>query len=216
MDYTGISMINSQMHQLQECLKRDLPGRQAQELMAPSIRPPGLAQFNGSNPRSSGVMILLFPSGQGVCTVFIVRTPGGPHGGQISLPGGKQEISDSDLSDTARRETFEEIGVGSDSIAEIGKLTPLYVPHSNFIIQPVIGWVAFYPVFTLDEQEVASVIVTPLKQLFDPVNRKTMILNRAGAEIMAPYYEASGHRIWGATAMIISEFENIFTSCISG
>ncbi|MCX6224199.1 MAG: CoA pyrophosphatase [Bacteroidia bacterium] len=209
-------MINNQILQLQECLKDKLPGRTAQELMAPSIRPQGLAQFNGTNPRSSGVMILLFPSKQGISTVFILRTPGGPHGRQISLPGGKQENSDEDLSQTALRETFEEIGVDSGLIKKIGLLTPLYVPHSNFVIQPVIGYVGYHPVFVLDSKEVAGVIVTPLNQLFHPDNRKTMILHRSGAEIIAPYYEASGHRIWGATAMIMSEFERIFTSCICG
>lgn len=208
-------MINDQMLQLQKCLGQELPGRQAQELMAPSIRPPGLAQFDGTNPRSSGVMILLFPTEQGVSTVFIQRTEGGPHGGQISLPGGKQEDSDGNLSQTALRETFEEIGVAPGLIREIGVLTPLYVPHSNFIIQPVVGFIGFLPAFVLDGKEVAGVIITPLKQLFHPDNRKTMILHRLGVEIAAPYYEASGHRIWGATAMIMSEFERIFISCIS-
>ena len=209
-------MIDFQILQLEKCLKMELPGPKAQQLMAPSIRPPGLAHFDGTNPRSSGVMILLFPTDLGISTVFILRTQGGPHGGQISLPGGKQEDSDTDLSETARRETFEEIGVVSASIREIGALTPLYVPHSNFIIQPVIGHVGFQPVFVLDHKEVAGVIVTPLRQLFDPANRKTMVLKRSGVQVVAPYYEAAGHRIWGATAMIMSEFERIFTSCISG
>ena len=208
-------MIDNQINRLRECLKKELPGRTAQELMAPSIRPPGLAQFDGTNPRSSGVMILLFPSGNGISTVFILRTPGGPHGGQISLPGGKQEDSDADLTETAKRETSEEIGVAPELISEIGSLTPLYVPHSNFVIQPVIGFTLLYPEFVPDTKEVAGVIEISLKDLFDPANRKTMILHRSGAEITAPYYEAGGHRIWGATAMIMSEFEWIFTSCIS-
>lgn len=209
-------MIKNQMEQLADCLKKELPGQPAQALMAPSIRPPGLANFDGSNPRSSGVMILLFPADEGISTVFILRTQGGPHGGQISLPGGKQENSDANLTETARRETFEEIGVEPASIKDIGILTPLYVPHSNFIIQPAIGYIGFYPDFIPDHKEVAGVIVTPLKELFSPDNRRSMILNRAGPEITAPYYEASGHRIWGATAMIISEFERVFISCISG
>ncbi len=208
-------MIKSQLLQLQDCLRNELPGAPAQELMAPSVRPPGLAQYDGTNPRSSGVMILLFPSGAGISTVFIVRTPGGPHGGQISLPGGKQEITDADLFQTAMRETHEEIGVDSSLITVIGSLTPLYVPHSNFHIQPVIGFVMELPELKLDTNEVAGVIIAPLKDLFDPANRRTMVLHRSGAEIVAPYYEASGYRIWGATAMIMSEFERIFTSCIS-
>jgi 8-oxo-dGTP pyrophosphatase MutT (NUDIX family) len=208
-------MISDQIHRLKECLKNDLPGTSAQALMAPSIRPPGMENFDGSQPRSSGVMILLFPTDDGLSTVFIHRTQGGPHGGQISLPGGKQELSDANLSETARRETFEEIGVNPELINEIGLLTPLYVPHSNFIIQPVVGFVGFKPEFVPDAKEVEEVIITPLKHLFHKDNRKSMILKGAGAEITAPYYEASGHRIWGATAMIISEFERVFISCIS-
>ncbi len=214
MEYTGISMINNQMLHLGECLRKELPGRPAQEIMAPSIRPPGMDQFDGSNPTSSGVMILLFPGNKGLSTVFIHRTAGGPHGGQISLPGGKQEKSDLDLADTAKRETFEEVGVDPDLIKVIGKLTPLYVPHSNFIIQPLIGYVELQPDFICDQKEVAGVIVAPLKHLFNPENRKTMILKRSDIEIIAPYYDAEGERIWGATAMIMSEFEWIFTSCI--
>ena len=215
MAFIGISMISSEMHRLRDCFKKELPGSRAQGLMAPSIRPPGLAQYDGSNPRSSGVMILLFPSEQGISTVFIVRTPGGPHGGQISLPGGKQEKTDADLRETARRETFEEIGVHPELITEIGQLTPLYVPHSNFIIQPVVGFTGHYPDFVPDAKEVESVLVTPLHELFNQENHKSMTFHRAGVEILAPYYEIGGHRIWGATAMIISEFEQIFISCIS-
>jgi len=214
MVYTGISMIKH-IIQLQDCLKRELPGPGAQQLMAPSVRPPGLAGFDGSNPRSSGVMILLFPSENGMSTVFILRTAGGPHGGQISLPGGKQEDIDTDLIQTAKRETFEEVGVDAGVIREIGVLTPLYVPHSNYIIQPVIGYVGSRPEFIPDGKEVADVIVAPLSELYNPENRRTMTLYRLGAEIVAPYYEVAGHRIWGATAMIMSEFERVITSCIS-
>ncbi len=215
MESIGISMISEQILHLGECLKKELPGRPAQELMAPSVRPPGMDRFDGSNPRSSGVMILLFPGVVGISTVFILRTLGGPHGGQISLPGGKQEPEETDLTDTAIRETHEEVGVNPELIGVIGRLTPLYVPHSNFIIQPVVGYLKSKPEFILDQKEVAGVIVVELQQLFHPENRKTMILSRSGLDITAPYYDVSGHRIWGATAMIMSEFERIFISCIS-
>lgn len=215
MGFTGISMINFLIARLGDCLSKDLPGARAQNLMAPSVRPPGLDKFDGTNPLSSGVMILLFPADEGISTVFIKRTQGGAHSGQIALPGGKQEYSDQNLLHTAKRETFEEIGVKADLIRDIGVLTPLYVPHSNFVIQPVIGFVTFYPVFELQKEEVAEVIVVPIRQLFNPVNRKTMSFHHQGTEIIAPYYDTYGHQIWGATAMIISEFEVVFTSCIS-
>ena len=208
-------MTREEIAGLGDCLKKALPGQPAQNLMAPSMRPPGMAQYDGSKPRSSGVMILLFPIDRLIHTVFIIRTEGGPHGGQISLPGGKQEKSDPDLVFTARRETQEEIGVNPDLIEDLGLLTPLYVPHSNFIIQPVIGYTGIKPGFVADKKEVAGMITPSLKELFAPENRRTMTLKRAGFEITAPYYDAGGHRIWGATAMIMSEFERLVTSCIS-
>jgi 8-oxo-dGTP pyrophosphatase MutT (NUDIX family) len=208
-------MISDRISCLFDCLGRELPGEAAQGLMAPSVRPPGLAQFDGSQPRSSGVMILLFPAPEGLSTVFILRTEGGPHGGQISLPGGKQEQSDADLVATARRETQEEIGVDAAQVRDLGLLTPLYVPHSNYIIQPVVGYLNSTPVFVPDKQEVAGVISCTLEELFAPENRKNMVFHRSGFDISAPYYNAGGHRIWGATAMIMSEFERIFISCIS-
>jgi 8-oxo-dGTP pyrophosphatase MutT (NUDIX family) len=201
--------------QIEECLKKELPGPVAQSLMAPSIRPPGIENFDGSSPRSSGVMILLFPGDHGLNTVFILRTQGGMHGGQISLPGGKQEPTDIDLAETAKRETFEEIGVDPRKIEVIGELTPLYVPHSNFIIQPVIGYVSEFPRFVMEQREVCAIIQTSIADLFDPKNRKSMVLDKSGVEITAPYYDVEGHRIWGATAMIISEFERLVISCIS-
>jgi 8-oxo-dGTP pyrophosphatase MutT (NUDIX family) len=209
-------MIDSRINRLRDCLSGILPGRKAQELMAPSVRPAGEARYDGSDPMESGVMILLFPSPEGLSTVFIHRTPGGPHGGQISLPGGRSEKSDLNLVETAIRETHEEIGVDPSGIVALGCLTPLYVPHSNYVIQPVAGYLRYEPVFNPDGNEVEEVIPVSLDRLFDPGNHKTMILRREGFEIAAPYYEACGYRIWGATAMIMSEFERIFTSCISG
>jgi len=201
---------------LQERLTGELPGKESQVLMAPSIRPAGSDTYDGSSPQHSGVMLLLFPDGEGLSTVFMLRSNGGPHGGQISLPGGKQEPGDATLIETAKRETFEEIGVEMSQVKVIGLLTPLYVPHSNYSILPVVGYLDHRPEFFPDCKEVAGIIVVSLAQLFDPANRKTMVLNHSTAAITAPYYDACDHPVWGATAMIISEFEQVLISCISG
>lgn len=193
-----------------------LPGLEAQRLMAPSLRPPGRIRFRESNSRPSAVMILLFPCSDGLGTVFIHRSRWGPHGGQISLPGGRQEPADANLEETAYRETREEIGINTGSVRTLGMLTPLYVPYSNYRIQPVVTFTDTEPEFVPDSREVESVVRVPLLELFHPDNRKSMFIRKLGIRIGAPCYDAGGHCVWGATAMIMSEFEVLFISCISG
>jgi 8-oxo-dGTP pyrophosphatase MutT (NUDIX family) len=209
-------MIESLIRELEKRLGSKLPGRDAQYRMAPSLRPPGNAGNDGSRSKPSGVLILLFPGDDGISTVFIERAQGGPHGGQVSLPGGKREKGDTDLTFTAMREASEEIGINPEEVELLGLLTPLYVPHSNYCIQPVIGYCQEKPSFESNPVEVDEIVVVSLESLFSPENRRIMNYKWGGSTIEAPYYDAGGHMVWGATAMIISEFEILFTSCISG
>jgi len=209
-------MTDPRIGALREALQKPLPGALAQALMAPSLRLHDSPAFTGLPSRSSAVMILLFPASGGLSTVFIHRTQWGPHGGQISLPGGRQEPEDEDLIATAYRESAEEIGLIKEQVETLGVLTPLYVPHSHFVIQPVVAYTGVEPLFCPDRREVESIVTTTLNHLFDPEHRASMLIRTRGVEITAPYYEAAGYRVWGATAMIMSEFEQVVISCISG
>lgn len=186
-----------------------LPGEEAQLLMSPSVRVSGHIFPEPSHSRSSGVMVLLYPNSGDWSTVFIERTLYGPHGGQISLPGGKREKWDADISATALRETMEEIGVDQSDISVIGGLTPLYVPHSNFRIYPFVGFIEREPNMVKNDLEVKSIVRVGIGELFDKKNKGITNFYRSGFNINAPYYNANGHLIWGATAMIMSEFEAI-------
>jgi 8-oxo-dGTP pyrophosphatase MutT (NUDIX family) len=208
-------MINGVIANLQKAIGGNLPGREAQLRMSPSLRPPGQINFDGSAFKPSGVLILLFPGQKGLSTIFIERSQLGPHGGQVSLPGGKQEAGDPDLVHTAIREAEEEIGVDGSALTIIGKLTPLYVPHSNYCIQPVVAWSPQEPQLRINGDEVDELVIVSLDQLFSVENRKTMCLTHNGTVITAPYYDAAGHCVWGATAMIISELEELIISCAS-
>ncbi len=188
-------------------LKGNLPGKEAQEIMAPTVRFQGNKFPNPDLSKPSGVLILLFPSVGDWSTVFIKRTSFGLHGGQISLPGGKMEDNDIDIKATALREAMEEIGSDPFKIKVIGQLTPLHVPHSNFRITPFVGFLEEVPVLQQNEREVQAIIRIRLTELFDMKNRGIKTFNRSGNTIQAPYYNAKGHVVWGATAMIISEFE---------
>jgi len=209
MVYSGIFMTKDKINLLIDRLKEGLPGKAAQEIMAPSLRLPPGQHPDYSLSQASGVLILLFYSDGDLETVFIQRTSFGLHGGQISLPGGKKEEQDFDITETALREASEEIGVDRSKIVVIGRLTPLYVPHSNFCITPVVGFQEEVPEFKINEAEVQSVIRVKLKDLFDQQNRAVQNFLRTGYSIEAPCYKANGHIIWGATAMIMSEFESL-------
>ena len=205
-------MINPEPDKWARLLEQPLPGETAHRRMAPTISP-GHHRWpdpNGATP--SGVLILLYPDPDVLTTVFIERNSAGPHGGQISLPGGKKETTDPTLIHTALRESEEEIGVIANNVRVIGMLTPLFVSHSNFSITPVVGYLSSRPEFHLNPREVTSLIRISVDQLFDVKQRRIMTIKRSGWDIEAPYYDAHGHRIWGATAMIMSEFEAIFTS----
>lgn len=206
-------MISGLIKNLQVRLGESLPGEHAQKLMAPSVRTsPGWKPGKGPS-KPSGVLLLLYPDDHEMSTVLMLRASGGPHSGQVSLPGGRKESGDKNLQDTALRETYEEIGVEAQYVNILGTLTDLYVPNSHFSITPFVGWCEKKPIFTADDHEVKKVLPVSLKDLFAPENRKEKILHYPEYDIRAPYYLVSGEMVWGATAMIISEFEVVFTSC---
>lgn len=191
-------------------LKNGLPGFDAQKIMSPSIRDHALKTSDPSIAKDSSVLLLFYKKNGEIYLPFIKRTTGGTnHGGQISLPGGKFEESDKNRTITAIRETTEELGVESNKIKILGFLTELYIPVSNFMVLPVLGYCEKSPNFHLNEFEVEEIIEMPLTKLFSEKNIYEHSFVKNGFNIKAPYYEAKGHKIWGATAMILSELREM-------
>ncbi|MFB6316959.1 NUDIX hydrolase [Saccharicrinis sp. FJH54] len=195
---------------LAERLKHELPGKEAQLKMVPPASRTN--RFEPMlNPVLSGVLLLLFKKGEKWQTVFIKRPVyNGAHSGQISLPGGKKEEADKDLSATALRETFEEVGVNPDDVQLLGKLTTVQIPVSGFIVEPYVGYIGYEPIFIPDPGEVKEVITAELSLFTDPDIRDVFTFVRGTFSIEAPYYKLHGEKLWGATAMMISEFEEIW------
>lgn len=184
-------------------LQLALPGEEAQLLMAPTFR--GSFPDRGKAVRAA-VLILLYPCGSETHLVFIKRNEyDGPHSGQVSFPGGAWEPADSTLEETALREAREEIGVRG-AIEILGKLSPLHIPVSNFMVSPFVAWMDQTPVFHPDRSEVQYVIEVSLRELLDPAIRDSEILHHHGRRVEAPFYRVGDEKIWGATAMMLSEF----------
>jgi len=193
-------------------LKEELPGSAIQYQMAPAIRQPlPEDMLKGLNPKPSGVLILIYPHDNELFTVLEQRPSyAGPHSGQISLPGGKKELIDKTIVDTALREAHEEIGINLADIELIGSLSDLYIPPSNFCVSPVVAFANKRPAFKIDPSEVASLIEVPLKILADKNIMKSKVMTLSGGFVIeTPYYDIDGNVIWGATAMILSEFIHI-------
>lgn len=202
-------------NRLKEALKSELPGQSAHRLMLPQGRDLYPTSDINSIIRSS-VLMLLFPY-NGEINTCLIRRPSTMryHGGQIAFPGGRYEPTDKDLIQTALRESFEEIGTDINQLEIIGALTPLYVQVSNFTINPFIGWSETIPPFQIDNREVDELFIIPVEKF---LHHKTYQFREVTTKIHgtfeAPGFYVDQLFVWGATAMIISEFNEIFKSLL--
>lgn len=192
-------------------LRESLPGYEAQKRMEPSVRADLLGNtLPNQATRKSAVLILLYPADFGLNFVLIKRqTYDGPHSGQVSLPGGKFDDTDQTLDGTALRETYEEVGIEPGQVRLLGRLTELYIPVSNMVVQPFVGFTPQKPVFTPNLQEVEYIVKVPLTDLLAEANKSVRVISSHGRAITAPHYNLNNEIIWGATAMILSEFEEV-------
>src|SRR6266498_899768 len=189
---------------LKQRLTQPLPGRTAQLLMAPSFRP-DLASL--ASTIKAGVLILLYPDPEKLSLVLMKRnTYPGIHSAQISFPGGKSDPVDKNLIETALREANEETGVDIDTVEVVGTLTPLYIPVSGFEVYPTVAFVPGKPTFIPDATEVDYLIEEPIENLLQPGIIRTKPYRSDKYTGTIPYYDIQGEEVWGATAMILSEF----------
>lgn len=195
---------------LNKALQQPLPGQNAQYRMAPGYRPKlSPEQFMAYSPKIGAVMILLYEKNGEFYTVFTQRhSYDGVHSGQMSFPGGKRDEGDANLNFTALRETEEEVGVEPSLIQTLGALTELYIPPSNFLVHPFVGFADKRPDFKPQEAEVKEIVELPLSFFLNPenINSKTEIKLYNGNVVTVPAYVYNEFVIWGATAIILSEF----------
>jgi 8-oxo-dGTP pyrophosphatase MutT (NUDIX family) len=183
-----------------------LPGIPAQLAMVPEPRPGHKAYYEVEDScRKAGVLVLLYVKAGRLLVLLTLRTENVlHHRGQISLPGGEQHPGES-LEATALRETVEELGADLGAVRVLGRLTPLYIPPSNYCIYPTVAVVPEPPEFHIQPDEVAEVIEAPVGQLADPESFRRETWHYGGQDHEVPFYEFEGHKIWGATAMVLAE-----------
>lgn len=193
--------------------KIDLPGEDAQIIMAPESRKAYLRQsYDITKASRAGVLILLYPDRAGETSFVLIlrRSYKGVHSNQVALPGGRYETEDGNLIQTALRETEEEVGVKASSVEVIKPMTELYIPPSNFLVKPTLAKVDFQPIFVKQDTEVECVIPVKLKDFL----KKSCITSHPittsyAQEKRVPVYKIQNHIVWGATAMMLSEMRVI-------
>ncbi len=206
-------MKNNFIDRLEANLKLPLPGLQAQAKMAFGD---GRLNYDLSkipkDVRPAGVLVHLYIKNEEWYLTLMRRTDrGGRHGGQVSFPGGGLEDSDKNLSEAALREANEEVGILPKQVTLLGELTNLYIPVSNSMVYPFVGYSLTPPNYDIDPMEVKEVIEVPLAHLQNPSNIKKTSIPFPGNIILknVPYFDVFGNVVWGATAMMLSEFLEI-------
>ncbi len=194
--------------------KMELPGETVQFKMAPMERLQELKRVarNQNSAKRAGVLSLFYPSEDFETRLILIlrKTYHGVHSAQVGFPGGKLEPEDQNIQDAALRETEEEVGVPRSAISVLKQLTEIYIPPSNFFVQPFLGITSQPPKFVPEEKEVEALIEVNLRDFMDDLNITTQTLSTSYAEsIEVPAFQLNGHIVWGATAMMLNEVREL-------
>lgn len=196
-----------------------LPGETSHFKMAPEFRVAELklARLKRKNPKKAAVLALFYPDEQNVSHLLLIlrKTYKGVHSNQIGLPGGKVEETDDNLEFTALRETHEEVGVSPEKVTIIRALSEIYIPPSNFEVQPFIGISAASLSFLAQESEVEEIVEVTVSDFLDDSNLFSQRLSTSYAEnVDVPAFKLNEHVVWGATAMMLSEIKELLNQVL--
>jgi len=179
-------------------------------------------QLQSRNPRRlsaddagrAAVLMPILPHGEGFCFLLTQRTHKvETHKGQISFPGGIQEDSDSDLLQTALRETWEEIGLASEGIHVLGEFDE-YLSITGLIVTPFAAWIEGPLNLAPNPDEVDEILKVPFSVFQDNRTVRVETRVRLGVERKIYFYDFQGKEVWGLTAQIIRDLMQLFGSSL--
>jgi 8-oxo-dGTP pyrophosphatase MutT (NUDIX family) len=187
-----------------------LPGHAAQLIMASDFYRDKRIDITQITGYKKSAVCLLFHEKNGQVQFLLIKRPDTHthHAGQIALPGGSCDANET-YEQTALRELYEETGISLDPAAILGRLSPFYIPVSNFYIQPIVAYsdreLSFSP-----SAEVESIIEFSLTELLDDsIISETEVTTAGNIKLKTPYFKVQGFVLWGATAMILSELKEL-------
>lgn len=197
-------------------LNQPLPGLAKCMEMAPqNPSHMNVARAREKGCREGAVLILLYPHANTTYTVLTVRNANlRSHAGQISLPGGRLDAGET-AATAAVRELEEELAVPAASVEVIGALTEVYIPPSNYCLAPIVAISSTRPDFRASEAEVDIILEIPADFFIDPDNRQVELWQIENEERRIPFFLFSEHKIWGATAIVMSEFSALWEEVVA-
>ena len=122
----------------------------------------------------------------------------------MSFPGGKAELLDKSLIDTAMREAQEEIGLEYKNIEVIGQLHP-YQTISGYIVTPIIAFITEQQSYLIDKNEVAEIFQVPLHHFLDTDNHHLISIMQKNCQHKVHFMPYQKYNIWGATAAMLKD-----------
>ena len=172
-----------------------------------------LEQINLTDPtkyKKAGVLILLIKDNDNeeYKILFTKRSEQlKTHSGEVSFPGGKWEEGDSNLYQTALRESNEEINLDMENVTKLGPLNFLLSRH-KIEVNPFVGYLNQLQDFK-GNFEIDEIFTVPISFLMNEENIEYKEFNRKDLKVYIPSWVYNGNRIWGLTAMIAADFLNI-------
>ncbi len=169
--------------------------------VAMSTEPAQLSRFlppDEHDGRAGAVLVLFGEGDRGPDVLLIERAHDmRSHAGQPAFPGGAIDPGDDGPVGAALREAHEETGLDPAGVAPFATLPPLWLPPSNFVVTPVLGWWREpSPVRAADPREVAAVVRVPVADLVDPGMRVRV---RHPSGFVGPGFVVGDLLVWGFT-----------------
>ena len=180
-----------------------LPAEASQLKMVPPYRQELVKKQgdNIKNARQSAVLALFYPDLEAQTKLILIlrKTYKGVHSGQVGFPGGK----------------VEEVGVHPELVTVYKKMTQVYIPPSNFYVQPYIGAATKTPTFIKQETEVEDLLEVYLSDLLSDSNLTSKKVKTSyGTDVEVPAFYLGTHLVWGATAMMLSEVKDLLKATL--
>ncbi len=202
-------MIKVNLDQLVYKIKTSkLIGEKAHREMSPINRSISVNSLKDEKVRKAAVLIMLHEEDGTIYFPLIERhVYEGNHSREIGLPGGKIEESDINLAEAVLRENEEELGVRQSEVKLIKELTQIFIPPSNFMVTPYVGFLNSQPSYIPDPIEVKTIIKISIDQLLENSNITNIIKHNESFKNEIPVFKIDDNIIWGATACILNELK---------
>ncbi len=175
--------------------------------------------FGPATARPAAVLVLIAPASDApdaTAEVILIRRVdrGGPHAGDVALPGGRVEADDADATAAALREAEEEVALDRTAarVRVIGELETFWIPVSDYRVTPVLAFADRRPRLTPSPDEVVAIIRAPLEAFLPDAPIELVETEIRGFRLRFGAYPTNGLRVWGATARILGQLGAIIGS----